>query len=105
MLLIKNKIIPFKRFKAINICGILFCREQLNTIDITHEQIHTKQMQEMLYVFFYLWYLVEYIIRLFKYNPHQAYRHILFEQEAYKYEVDNNYLNTRKHYAWLCRMK
>ena len=68
MKIIINKIIPFKGFKCINLFGILFCRKQLNKIDINHEAIHTKQMQEMLYIPFYIWYVIEYLIKLFTVN-------------------------------------
>ena len=49
MKIIINNILPPKGFKCINLFGILFCRKQLNKIDINHETIHTKQMQELLY--------------------------------------------------------
>ena len=47
---------------------------------------HTAQMKEMLYIFFYLWYVVEWIIRLFMKG--NAYRNISFEREAYSNEDD-----------------
>lgn len=98
MKIIINNIIPFKGFKCINLFGILFCRKQLNKIDINHEAIHTKQMQEMLYIPFYIWYIIEYLIKLFKGN---AYRNISFEREAYNNQYNLNYLNNRKHYSWI----
>ena len=50
-----------------NFFGILFTkRKQLSESTITHESIHTAQMKEMLWLFFYLWYGVEYLlVRLF----------------------------------------
>ena len=98
MKIIINNIIPFKGFKCINLFGILFCRKQLNKIDINHEAIHTKQMQEMLYIHFYIWYIIEYLIKLFKGN---AYRNLSFEREAYNNQYNLNYLNNRKHYSWI----
>lgn len=101
MIIIRNKIIPFEEFKAINLLGILFVRENAN-IDaktINHEEIHTAQMKEMLYIFFYLWYLIEWLIRLF--GKGNAYRKISFEKEAYNNENDETYLTKRKHYHWL----
>jgi len=45
MKIIKNSIIPFKGFLAMNICGLLFVRKELfhklTSIDINHEAIHT----------------------------------------------------------------
>lgn len=98
MKIIINNIIPFKGFKCINLFGILFCRKQLNKIDINHEAIHTKQMQEMLYIPFYIWYIIEYLIKLFIGN---AYRNLSFEREAYNNQYNLNYLNNRKHYSWI----
>lgn len=101
MKIIINNIIPFKGFKCINLFGILFCRKQLDKIDINHETIHTKQMQEMLYIFFYLWYVVEYLIRLVIYrNTKLAYKNISFEREAYQNQYNLDYLSNRKHYNW-----
>lgn len=58
MKIIRNNIIPFKGFAAINLFGILFIRKDtvLTTVMMNHEHIHTAQMKEMLYIFFYLWY-------------------------------------------------
>nr|DAX08762.1 MAG TPA: hypothetical protein [Bacteriophage sp.] len=42
MIIIKNKFIPFKGYKAINLFGILFTKDSLSNIDINHEKIHTK---------------------------------------------------------------
>ncbi len=56
-------------------------------------------MKEMLYVFFYLWYLIEWLIRLF--GKGNAYRNISFEKEAYLHDHNRNYLNERKPYDWL----
>ena len=101
MKIIINNILPPKGFKCINLFGILFCRRALNKIDVNHETIHTKQMQELLYIFFYLWYVIEYLIRLIIYrNTKLAYRNISFEREAYQNQNDLDYLSNRKHYSW-----
>lgn len=98
-----------------NILGILFIRrstynkmlEEHKSDNywykvLNHEEIHTKQMQELLYIFFYLWYLIEWLIKLlFYFNFKRAYKNISFEREAKKYEGDFNYLKKRKHYKWL----
>src|SRR5678815_4332787 len=67
MKIIRNKYIPFKGFRAINLFGILFVRgnAKISEVTLNHEKIHTAQMKEMLYIFFYLWYVFEWIIRLF----------------------------------------
>lgn len=103
MLIIRNNIIPFKGYKAVNLFGILFCRKNasIDEIDINHERIHTRQMMEMLYIPFYIWYGIEYLIRRLKLkSKSSAYRLIGFEREAYVFEKDLKYLDKRRHYAW-----
>lgn len=41
-MIIKNNIIPFRGYKAINLFGIIFLRKEydLSEIDINHEAIH-----------------------------------------------------------------
>ena len=106
MIVVRNKLIPFKGFKCINICGVLFCRENavLQPNVIEHERIHTKQMGDLLYLFplYYLWYIAEWLIRLcMTRDTKKAYKAILFEQEAYIHEYEIGYHKTRKHFAWL----
>lgn len=89
-----------KNTLAINLFGIILATDELSLEDINHELIHTAQMKEMLCVFFYLWYGIEWFILLLKYhNSLQAYLHISFEKEAYLHEKDLNYLENRKHFA------
>lgn len=101
MKIIHNRFLPPRRFDAINLMGFLFCRKGvIMTQDlIQHERIHTCQMREMLFVGFYLWYVVEWLIRL----PigGGAYRKIAFEREAYAHMNDDNYILHRKPYAWV----
>jgi hypothetical protein len=101
MKIIRNNIIPFKGFTAINLFGVLFvrCNANIDAKTINHEEIHTAQIKEMLYIFFYIWYFIEWIIRLF--CKGNAYRNISFEQEAYSNESDTSYLINRKKYSWL----
>lgn len=102
MKIIYNNIIPFKGFAAINLFGILFVRKGVRVTErmINHETIHTAQIREMLYIFFYLWYITEWFVKLFFYGL-KAYRNISFEREAYKNDNDRNYLSERKHYSWI----
>ena len=71
---------------------------------ITHESIHWKQQMEMGVLFFYLWYLIEWLVRLLT-NWENAYDSISFEREAYSNEDDMNYLTIRKHYTWVKYLK
>ena len=105
MKIIRNKYIPFQGYKAINLFGILFVRgnARISERTIRHEAIHTAQMKEMLYVFFYIWYLIEWVVRLFMEG--NAYRNISFEREAYSNEDDVLYLESRKRFAWIKYIK
>lgn len=109
MKIIRNNIIPFLGYKAVNIFGILFVRKnaKLSDIDINHEKIHTAQMKEMCYLGYYLWYLLEWILCLFVsgFSGGYAYHDISFEEEAYGNENNLEYLETRKHYSWTKYLK
>ena len=108
MRIIRNNFIPSRGFKAVNLFGILFVREDaaMDGKDFNHEEIHTVQMKEMLYVFFYLWYVVEWLVRLVQYRDFKkAYRSISFEREAYANERDMGYLGRRRRYSWTGYLK
>ena len=109
MNVVYNRIIPVKGFSAINLFGVVFARkefEPLHKSTIRHEAIHTAQAKEMLFVFFYVWYIIEWLIRLIQYrDKKEAYRSISFEREAYTkmYRVD--YLEERRLFAWIKYLK
>ena len=90
-----------------NICAIMFTRSEdyikrMSQATVTHEKTHTKQILEMGIVFFYLWYVLEWFVRLFiDKNGLTAYRNISFEREAYYNELDYEYLNNRNKYRFL----
>ena len=100
MRIIRNRMLPPRRYDAINILGLLFCRPttQITAELVRHEQIHTRQMIEMLFVGFYLWYLVEWLVRLPL--PGNAYRMLSLEREAYDHMDEPDYLRQRRPYAW-----
>lgn len=101
MKVIRNKYIPFKGFRAINLFGVLFVRgnARINEVTLNHERVHTAQIKELFYIFFYLWYILEWFIRLFMKG--NAYRNISFEREAYDNEKDFSYLDNRKRYSFM----
>jgi len=69
---------------------------------LRHESIHMRQQGEMLLLPFFLWYGVEYLFRLWQYRDTRlAYRNISFEREAYANEKEEDYLNSRKLFAWV----
>lgn len=116
MEIIRNSLIPFKGFVAINLFGVVFVRKEVQPPYnfsprewdkvLNHELIHTKQMQELLYLPFYVWYLLEWLVRLVMYRDrHKAYRNISFEREAYANQHKWDYNKGRKRYAFLQYIK
>ncbi|XOL40165.1 hypothetical protein KCTC32420_00531 [Aequorivita nionensis] len=70
-------------------------------IFLNHESIHLRQQAELLIVFFYLWYGIEFLFRWLQLgNRHKAYRNISFEREAYYFENDLKYLKNRRAYTF-----
>lgn len=109
MKVIYNNIIPFNGFIAMNFFGMIFVRNKFKNLyflkrTFNHEGIHTAQMKELGFVFFYILYIIEWIIRLLftaDFFSHSAYRNISFEQEALINDEDYDYLKkgNRKHYS------
>lgn len=103
MKIIYNKVIPFRGFVAINLFGVLFVRKEykgrINARTLNHEGIHTEQMKELLYLFFYLLYVLEWLVRLFMTG--NAYRNISFEREAYSNETNIKYIKERKYFEFI----
>lgn len=103
MIFFVNRFVPFKGFEALAIWPIMFIRKgsEIDEKDIRHEKIHGRQQCEMLWVLFFLWYGIEWLVRLLLYwNKKEAYYNISFEQEAYINQIHKNYLQERKWYAW-----
>lgn len=92
-------------YGAITFGWYIFMRRGATSISprlLNHETIHVRQQQEMGFVLQWLWYLVEYLVRLAWYRNHdKAYRNTSFEREAYANENDFEYLNARKRWAWV----
>lgn len=102
MITIRNSVIPFKGFDAINICGILFVRDdaKVDHFLLNHEKIHTIQMKELGYIMFYVIYLIEWLAGLCRgKSSEESYREISFEKEAYGNERDLSYIYHRGAYA------
>lgn len=106
MKIIRNKVIPFPGYKAINLFGLLFVKQNaiLKEKDINHEAIHTEQMKETLFIFFYIWYVLEFLFKwifYYSFEWKRAYHNISFEREAFENQDNLDYLKNRKHYAWI----
>jgi hypothetical protein len=81
---------------------ILTKKSNPDRILVNHECIHLRQQIELGLLLFYLWYFLEYLIRLIQYRKHfLAYMHISFEMEAFQNETNLNYLKERKFWAFL----
>lgn len=105
-MVVKNKLIPFPGYKMINICGIIFTRSNyISDIDLNHEKIHSRQIFEMLIIFYYIWYILEWLFRLIMYfDFDKAYKNLSFEKEAYKNQGNLNYLKKRGLFKWMSYM-
>lgn len=94
-----------KRFSAFTIYPFIFIKkdtDKTNHILINHEKIHLKQQIELLIIFFFIAYFLEFIWNFIRFPSFmKAYRNIRFEKEAYQNESNFNYLKTRKPYSFL----
>jgi len=99
MIVLVNSLLLRKGFNGITLWPFILVRSKdlkEDPIFINHEKIHLRQQLELLIVFFYIWYGLEFLVRLLQYkNRYQAYRNISFEREAYKNEKDLDYLKRR----------
>ena len=101
MKIIYNRLIPWKGYIGINLCGIIFARSEyknrLPSVFYNHEYIHTLQMKRDGYVRFYYRYLREFV-RNYKRTRdwHKAYRLISYETEAYS----NQWKDTNEIILW-----
>ena len=70
---------------------------------LRHEQIHLKQMNELLVIPFYVLYVLNFIINLIRYrfNIRMSYYNIIFEREAYRGQYIKDYLQKREVFAWV----
>lgn len=109
MKVIQNKLsnlILARGFAAVTVWPFIFVRTDVavNRQLLTHEHIHGLQQLEMLWLPFFLWYLVEWLVRLCQ-DRRTAYRMISFEQEAYRNDWNTNYLPERKPFSWYKYLK
>jgi len=104
---VKNSRIPgwfswLIKVRAITLFPFILIRDEGDEVLIRHETIHIKQQLELLIVGFYIWYVVDFLIKLIKIRkPSWAYYKIIFEEEAYANQADENYLSNRKLWGFL----
>lgn len=89
-------------FNALCIGPVIVIKEDKYSKQLlNHEYIHFRQQLEMGFVFAYLWYLIEFLIKLAYYrNLVTAYYSVSFEREAYGFQGIIGYAGNRKPYAW-----
>lgn len=105
MIFIKFSWLFSKRFKGLAIFPFIFMKDhnlRKDKIFINHEKIHLRQQIEMVWIFFFIWYFVEFLYHwILKKNKIEAYYNISFEKEAYANEMNIDYLNKRKIWSFL----
>ncbi len=104
MIIVCQKILKNTKISGITLFPFIFLRnvkDKGNKTLINHEKIHLRQQVELLLIFFYIWYLIEYFYRYYQFrNSHMAYKQISFEREAYAMEDDLGYLKKRKLFSF-----
>ena len=99
------KFIFLSNFNAMAIWPFIFLRDkELKNDDIllNHENIHLKQQKELLWIFFFMIYFIEFLAKIVIYKRLKlAYRNISFEREAYLYEYDFNYTRTKPYWSFI----
>ena len=104
-MLIIIKFIFLSNFNALAIWPFIFLRDkELKNDDIllNHEKIHLKQQKELLWIFFFMIYFIEFLAKIVIYKRLKtAYRNISFEREAYLYECDFNYTRIKPFWSFI----
>ena len=109
MIVVSSKIAGWllpRRYSAKCIWPFVLVRKGIHSQDklalLNHERIHARQQLEMLLVGFFLWYGVEYLVRLLWLHHHdKAYQSISFEKEAFTNDQNSDYLKKRKPFSWM----
>lgn len=104
MILIAKFLVP-KGYLGITLYPFIVLKQSAfkhNKVLINHEKIHLRQQLELLVLPFFIWYALEFLLRLIQYRQWQtAYRNISFEREAYQHEANFNYLKGRPFFGFL----
>jgi len=104
MIIIVSKYLIPKGYTGITFFPFVVLRNRTdkeNEVLLTHEKIHLRQQLELLILPFFIWYGIEFLIRLIILkNKGNAYKSISFEKEAYLQENNTAYLSERKLFAF-----
>ena len=103
MYLVSKFLVP-KGYVAITLFPVIILKDKYLKKDVVllnHEKIHLRQQIELLIIGFYIWYVVEFLIRILKYKTwSEAYLNISFEREAYHNENNLDYLKSRSLFSF-----
>ncbi len=104
IVLVIKYLIP-KGFRGLTVFPFVFLlnkKDKVNPVLLNHEKIHIRQQVELLVVFFFIWYGIEFLVRMIQCkNRREAYYNISFEREAYANEKDLDYLKKRSFWNFL----
>lgn len=107
-LIVAKYLIPngYRGWAAYPFVFVKYQSDKGNPVFVNHEKIHLRQQLELLILPFFIWYFLEYFVRLLHYkNANLAYRNISFEREAYLNEADLSYLKKRPFFRFLNYLK
>ncbi|MBW8360379.1 MAG: hypothetical protein K0M63_11330 [Weeksellaceae bacterium] len=100
MIIVWQSLLKNTKISGITLFPFIILRkpeDRTNRVLLNHERIHLRQQLELLVVFFYLWYVIEYYYWYFRLrDSFLAYKYISFEREAFAQENDPDYLSKRK---------
>ena len=98
---------PARGYTALTVWPWVFiredCRQKYTSTAKRHELTHACQQKECLLLPFFLWYALEWAVKLLvcRLDADRAYRSISFEQEAYANQAGVEYNRERRHFAWV----
>lgn len=105
MFLIVAKYLIPKGYHGLTVFPFVILRaavDKENAVLVNHERIHLRQQMELLVLPFFVWYLLDFLVKWMRYgNWNEAYRNIVFEREAYANEKDLDYLQSRPFWKFL----
>ncbi|HEX8268290.1 MAG TPA: hypothetical protein VF581_00245 [Flavobacterium sp.] len=97
-LIVSRYLIP-RGYRGMTVYPFVILREKEDAFDrilVNHEKIHIRQQIELLIIPFYVLYMADYLLKLYRFKDRSlAYRNIIFEREAYQNEKDLDYLKKR----------
>ncbi len=105
MIVIVFKYLTPKGFRGLTLFPFVFLKhhgDKHHAVLLNHERIHVRQQMELLVIPFFVWYILEYFVRLIQFKDRNlAYRNISFEREAYQNEKNLYYLKQRSFWSFI----